>query len=251
MTTAVSTTFAKGLSLFRAFDQGPSHLTLADIARRTGLDRASVRRLTLTLVDLGYVVKEDRHYALTPKVLVLAGSFLRGNGFGIRIQPVLDRFATELGSELSMAMIDETEAVYVAKSTLGSTAVSFGFTIGSRLPLAPTAIGRMLLAGETDARRHALLETIPLEAHTPRSVTDRALLRTEIEVIRLKGQATVTAEFEPGITGIAVPLAPIRGALAVLGASGPEGRLAEDATHQRYLDILRACAAEISRSATA
>jgi len=67
MTPNISSTFVKGLSLFKAFDHANSRLTLADIARRTGMDRASVRRLTLTLVHLGYVAKEDRFYALTPK----------------------------------------------------------------------------------------------------------------------------------------------------------------------------------------
>ncbi|MDQ2728909.1 MAG: helix-turn-helix domain-containing protein, partial [Actinomycetota bacterium] len=39
----------------RAF--GPDHrqLTLADVARRTGLSRAAARRFLLTLVKLGYV----------------------------------------------------------------------------------------------------------------------------------------------------------------------------------------------------
>lgn len=244
----ISSTFAKGLTLFKAFDHANTRLTLADIARRTGLDRASVRRLTLTLVHLGYVAKEDRHYALTPKVLVLAGSFLRGNHFGSQIQPILDRFATELGAELSMAMLDDTDAVYVAKSTLSTSTVSFGFTIGSRIPLLHTAIGRMLLAAETDDQIDTILSEASLEAHTPQSLLDPAALREAIQAARGRGFAKVAGEFEAGITGIAVPLLPVRGALAVLGASAPQLQLNQQDTQDRYLDILLRCGADINRS---
>jgi IclR family pca regulon transcriptional regulator len=248
MTPNISSTFVKGLSLFKAFDHANSRLTLADIARRTGMDRASVRRLTLTLVHLGYVAKEDRFYALTPKVLVLAGSFLRGNHFGSQIQPILDRFAAELGSELSMAIIDETDAVYVAKSTLSTSAVSFGFTIGSRLPLLQTAIGRMLLAVEGEELREAIITQTQLQAHTPHSLLDRDALRRAIGQIRVNGFAKVEGAFEVGITGLAVPVLPVRGAQAVLGASAPQIQLGRPDTEERFLDVLFRCAAEINRS---
>ena len=58
----ISLTFMKGMSVLRTFDESHSQLTLADIARLTGIERAAVRRLVLTLVYLGYVRKDGTRF---------------------------------------------------------------------------------------------------------------------------------------------------------------------------------------------
>ncbi|MEP2270736.1 MAG: helix-turn-helix domain-containing protein, partial [Marinobacter sp.] len=142
----ISLTFMKGMSVLRTFDESHSQLTLADIARLTGIERAAVRRLVLTLVYLGYVRKDGTRFSLTPRVLVLGSGFLRGNQFGRLVQPLIEMCARELGYSVGLAMRDGTEAVYVAQSSQRNARYTFGFTIGSRLPLLSTSIGRVLLA---------------------------------------------------------------------------------------------------------
>lgn len=147
----VSLTFLKGMQVLEAFNDAGGDLSLADVARLTGHDRAIARRLILTLVRLGYVERVDSRFRLTPRVLVLAGGFLRGGGFGKLVQPTLNISSGELGFGVALAMVDGDHAVYVAQSTLQSSRFTFGFTVGSRIPLLHTAIGRMLLAwGDPD-----------------------------------------------------------------------------------------------------
>lgn len=247
----LSTTFIKGLEVFKAFDASTPRLTLAEISRKTGIDRAAVRRLVLTLVHLGYVARHDRHYALTPRVLVLAGSFLQSNHIGARIQPILTRHSVQLGAAISMAMLDGQDAVYVAQATLETSHISFGFTIGSRLPVAQTALGRMLVAGLADAPRAALLADLPLTAHTPHSLTDRAALARAIAADRAAGSSLVAGAFEPGVSGIAVPVAGMGEPPAALGASAPVAALDSPVTQRLYLSALQACAAEIAHALAA
>ena len=144
----ISTTFVKGIQALKAFDDINTHLTQADLAQRTGLDRPSVRRLVLTLVEFGYVRRSGRHFLLTSQILTLAGSFFQGSAVGVEIQPILNRYSERIGGSANLALRDGDRAVYICYSAPRSQPVTFGFTIGSRLPLTHSAIGRMILAWE-------------------------------------------------------------------------------------------------------
>ncbi|MGE8591595.1 MAG: helix-turn-helix domain-containing protein, partial [Alcaligenes sp.] len=63
--------FARGLSVIRAFGPGRSQMTLSEVAAVTGLTRAGARRILLTLEHLGYVTVDDRKFELTPRILEL------------------------------------------------------------------------------------------------------------------------------------------------------------------------------------
>ena len=66
----------RGLAVIRAFNADNPELTLSDVARATGLNRASARRFLHTLVELGYVRTDGRLFALRPKVLELGYAYL-------------------------------------------------------------------------------------------------------------------------------------------------------------------------------
>ena len=215
----ISSTFVKGMTVLKAFDDTHTRLTLAEIAQLTKLDRASVRRLTLTLVYLGYVVKDGRHFSLSSQVLILAGSFLRGNQFGTHIQPLLNRYSGRIGQTVSLAICDGNAAVYIAQSTAVEDAISFGFTVGSRLPLLHTAIGRMILAFSSPDWAEKTIRTTAFQQYTPETVMDLDEILHRTNQCRAIGYAIVKNEFEPGVTGFAVPVGGLHNLKAVVGTS--------------------------------
>lgn len=241
----LSLTFMKGMTVLKAFDDANSHLTLADISRSTGIERAVVRRLVLTLVHLGYAEKQGKGYVLTPRILVLAGSFLQGNQFGRAIQPLIEMCARELGFSVGMAMLDDQSAVYVAQSSQQSARYTFGFTIGSRLPLLQTSIGRMLLAWGDPFWADEVISTGPVEQHTADSVRDRAVIAEAIIAAREAGHCVVVSEFEAGAVGITVPIGARGNCKAVLGISEPELNLPSE-RHPEVIGVLHRYAARIS-----
>lgn len=242
----ISLTFAKGLSVLKAFDTGSTHLTLPQIAAATGLDRAVARRLVLTLVHLGYVRQDGRVFSLTPRILVLAGGFLHARQFGKVIEPVIRTFSTRIGEAISMAMIDGHQAVYVAHAGARPEAVSIGFTIGSKVPLLTTAIGRALLAGCEAPAAETLIADAPLEAHTERTTLDRAAISEDVADSRRRGYAFVEGQFEAGVAAIAAPV-PDGGEPAALGVSGDAARLADPARREEIVEALRECAKVVAR----
>ncbi|MFD2238078.1 IclR family transcriptional regulator domain-containing protein [Aureimonas populi] len=238
----ISLTFAKGMSVLKAFDATQTHLTLPQVARATGLDRATARRLVLTLVHLGYIKAQDRVFSLTPRILVLAGGFLQGRQFGKTIEPVMRSFSHRISSAISMAMIDGHEAVYVAHAAARESAVSIGFTVGSRVPLLSSAIGRALLSVCASADAEELIARAPLERHTAATILDRQSILEDVALTARRGYACVEGEFEPGICAIAVPLRANGGEASAIGVSGDAEHYADPAVRQRAVSILRECA---------
>jgi IclR family transcriptional regulator, pca regulon regulatory protein len=244
----ISLTFLKGMAVLKAFNEDQTHMTIADIARATDLDPATARRLVLTLVRLGYVRKDSRTFSLTPRILVLAGGFLRANQFGKFIQPLLNNCASETGLAVSLSMVDDVDALLVAQSTLRSTQITFGFTVGSRLPLMHTAIGRMLLAFGPEDWAAENLEHAPIQALTPGSILDRDRIREAVEQAAERGYAVVANEFEIDVTGIAVPIGRKGAIRAALGVSDMTSALEDPARVTQIVGALRRSAGDLTRA---
>ena len=242
----ISLTFAKGMTVLKAFDAANTHLTLPQIARIAGLERATARRLVLTLVHLGYVNLSDRVFSLTPRILVLAGGFLQGRQFGKAIEPILRAFSMRIGEPISMAMIDGYEGVYVAHAGSDKAKVSIGLTVGSRVPLLQTAIGRALVSHVGPELTQDIIDNAPLRRFTSATVEDREAIRRDIALTFERGHAFVDGEFEPGIAAIAVPIGPQGPEAAALGISGQSGRFAEAGFRDEVVGTLSECGAAVS-----
>jgi IclR family transcriptional regulator, pca regulon regulatory protein len=189
---------ARGLEVITSFDAENAAMTLSAVSKRTGLSRATCRRLLLTLVELGYVRTDGREFTLTPQVLKLGTAYLAGIGLPQVAQPHLERLSSELGESTSAAVLDGADIVYVARVATRRL-MTVGITVGTRFPAHATSMGRVLLAAETHPE-------IPdeLAALTPHTVVDPAELLKALAQVRADGYAVVTQELELGLRSIAV-----------------------------------------------
>ena len=237
-----ASTFAKGLEVLNCFEDGRNDLTMADIARITGFDRATSRRLCLTLEATGYLYRRDKFLRLTPKAVAIAGGYMAAQNIGRSFQPILNQYAEELNSEISIAVRDGTRAIYVARSEVSTARRSLGFSVGSTLPLLPTSVGRMLLARCTPELRDEIVEQCPLAQYTEATNMNRVSILEKIKQASVDGYAHVANEFEPGAGGIAVPIPDIGGAQAVVATTDTLNQFSKDGEVNRVLDILRRAA---------
>jgi len=212
---------------------------MADIARLTGFDRATARRLCLTLEHSGYLYKHGKFLRLTPKNLVVAGGYLKSENIGKSVQPTLDHYAAELEGEIALAVQDGSRAIYVARSAIASARLSFGFSVGSSLPLLPTAVGRMLLANCPEIERDAAIDACDLLRHTDKTILDLSLIRKSIAKAATQGFAFAADEFEMGAAGVAVPFPMISNTQAVLATTTSTETFSEDGRLVHVVDILR------------
>lgn len=237
-----ASTFAKGLAVLNCFESGRIDLTMADIARMTGFDRATARRLCLTLEATGYLVRHDKFLRLTPKVLAIAGGYLTAQSIGRSFQPVLNKYAEELNGEISIGVRDGNRAIYIARSEVSTARRSLGFSVGSTLPLLPTSVGRMLLARCDPRQREEVVAACPHQSYTEATEMDRAAILSKISLAAKAGFAFVENEFEPGAAGVAVPIPDIGETQAVVSTTDTVNQFAKDGELNRVLDILRRAA---------
>ncbi|MBV9654277.1 MAG: helix-turn-helix domain-containing protein [Acetobacteraceae bacterium] len=218
------TALARGLEVLQACGSGGRGLTLAEIAELVGLPRATVRRSLLTFAELGYAETDGRLFRLTPKVLKLSAAYLGSTPLPRVAQPVLERLSATLGESCSISVLDGAEIVYVARSQ-ATRILAEELAIGSRLPVWPTAMGRVLLADRPEQAVTDLLGKMPPRKHTELTLTDPAALRTALEQVRAEGYCIVDQELEQGLRSIATPVRSASGSVvAALNVGTHAGR---------------------------
>ncbi|MEV6055887.1 IclR family transcriptional regulator C-terminal domain-containing protein [Streptomyces sp. NPDC052107] len=215
---------ARGLTVPAAFGEGRSALSLSEVARATGLARATARRALLTHEHLGLVrALPDRTFALTPRVLDLGFPPLSRTTLPRLAEPHLRALADRLHEPTALAVLtpDGTEIQYTAGAG-ASRVLTVHITVGARLPAAETSLGRVLLADTNRPLPPALSE------------------------VHAQGYALVDEELESGLRSIAVPLRDRSGrTIAALNiATHAARRTLEDCVHD-VLPALRTTAAHI------
>lgn len=197
--------FARGLSVIEAMGHSGAH-TVASIAAATGLPRTVVRRIALTLVELGYAaIAADKSFRLTPKVLGLGLTYLTSLPFWSHAQRVLETLCLALRESCAMSVMQGNEVVYVLRIP-SVKVMSPRLGMGSHLPAYATAPGRALLAFQGEAYRNAYLaqtELRPLTAHT---LSQPKALQAELHAIAQLGHAWVAGEYDLQVSGLAVPI---------------------------------------------
>lgn len=202
--------FAKGLAVIEAYGRGRTSLTIAEVARASGLDRASARRCLLTLVNRGYAMTDGRYFELTPRVLRLGHAYLAAP-LPTLIQPTLDALSDDLKESCSASVLDDTEIVYVARAARHRM-IGVGLHPGSRLPAYCTSMGRVLLAALPPEHSREILMRSDRQKITERTLTDIGHLVGELDRIRADGYSIIDQEVEIGSMSIAVPIRNIAGA---------------------------------------
>ena len=236
----------RGLAVINAFSRDHPSQTLSEVATRTGLTRATSRRVLLTLEDLGYVARSGRSFSLTPKVLDLGYSYLSSLPVIEVAQPSLERLVDEVHESSSMSVLDRSEIVYVARVPT-TRIMSVTLALGSRLPAYPTSMGRVLLAGLTDSELDDYIATTELAALTPHTVTDRRLFRSIVMKVRSDGYSLVDQELEEGVRSIAAPIRNRRGqVIAAMNVSCHASRVGVDRMLTGFKPRLLEAAAEIN-----
>lgn len=218
----------KGLAVIESFDQERPRLTISEVAERTGLTRAAARRYLITLTHLGFVSQDRKMFALTPKVLRLAQSYMHSARLPRIVQPELQKLAYSLKEASSSGVLDGNDVICIAATTAGRV-ISPTLQPGTRVPAYCTSNGRVLVAALPPAELENWIGRQHLAPLTPHTVVQPERLRHEIARVRQQGWAAVDQEFELGLRTLAVPLKNYRGeTVAALNISVHAARMTMD-----------------------
>src|SRR5438093_469707 len=185
------------LELLFTFRPGHTGMTMAGLARRTGLPPPTVRRLALELVAAGAL---DRN----PDGVLTVGTRLWQLGALAPLTeplrtvaiPFMEDLHTALQQHVQLAVLEGGEAVVVERRSTAS-AVPLVSQVGGGLPLHCSAVGKILLAHSDVALFDAMLER-GLDRFTPQTTTDPVRLRRDLADCRRTATAIVRGELTAG-----------------------------------------------------
>lgn len=239
--------FARGLSVLTCLSSSSDGVTLSEVARRTELPKASVRRSLMTLTALGFAKQIDNRFAPTSRVLDLATPFLRSLGFPDIAAPVLEAVARQAHEACGAAILEGDDIVFVTHKTTHRI-MSTTLSVGSRLPAYVTAVGRAIVSALPEEDREAYLQRVRVVRFTDHTVASRIELRRKISEAIGRGYAIVDQELEDGLRSIAVPV--VNGSGAPIGAidiSTHANRVGNRDLVTQCLPLLTEAAAEIEK----
>jgi len=217
----------------------PGGVSVAAVARATGLPRATVTRLLGSLADEGAARRESGAWRLGPRIAQLAPPL------PVRAGPVLEALAAELGETVMLAVPDGPAGARVVAEAAGPRMVGVGSWLGGTLEDPASGFVRLRLAALEPAARREAVARLRFTAHTPRTIrTARPLLAALGEISRA-GYAEVVDEFEQGLAGLAVPMLQDGRMVAMVAAYLPTARL-DDAMRARALEGLRRAAQSLT-----
>ena len=241
------TSLARGLIVIQAFTQQDPRMTISQLAVKTGLSRAAVRRCLYTLTKLGFAGAEDgSRYGLRPRMLTLSHSYTASSTLSTAAQPILERMSASLRESFSVATLDGDDIVYVARTTVDRVMVAVDLHIGSRLPAYCTSMGRVLLAFLPPEKLEQYLARVDLVPRTTRTIVSVDKLRLALRNVRRTGYALVDQELEVGLRSLAVPVySPSGRVVATVNLSGHAPRMPVYDMQTRFLSHLRNAANEL------
>jgi IclR family pca regulon transcriptional regulator len=196
---------ARGLEVIAAFRPGQPVVPLTEMAAATGLARPTVRRILLTLTELGYVRTEGKCFALTPKVLELGVAYVRSMGLWDIARPHMERLVQRTNESCSIAQLDGSDIVYVARVAVPKI-VGLTVQIGTKFPALPTSLGKVLLAALCPEELDDVLAQPTRSGLTARWRPDPNERDAELREVRARGWALTDEQLALGIRSVAAPL---------------------------------------------
>ena len=203
-----TSSLARGLSVLEAFDASRPQLGITEIAKKTGLSKATVFRLVHTLRALGYVVPvpEESKYMLGPKVLSLGYAVLSSLELREAAKPYLEDLSRRVGETVNLAVLDGRQLVYVERIKTEQI-ININLHVGSRLELYNTSMGRVLAAFQDEewiSDYVLYLQKIPEAAEYAKDGGKKFL--AILKETRTRDYAVNNEELCPGLRSVAAPV---------------------------------------------
>lgn len=217
---------ARAVSLLDAIAVHEHGASLTEVSAATGLHKSTAWRLLATLREAGLVryLPDVERYSLGSKALEL-GDRARAQLLPVPVvRAVLVRLRDETNETCHLAVPEGSGLVYVEKVE-STQAVRIASSVGARLALHCTALGKAYLAFQRPEVVEDRLSVLSLEQRTERTITDVDQLRRELKRVRERGFALDDRENELQMRCVGAPIFGRDGtAVAAISVSAPVAR---------------------------
>lgn len=237
---------ARAIEVIEVLARADAGLGVNEVARRIGVNASTASRLLATLEHGRLLEREDGGpYRLGVGFLALADRVLARLDVRAAARPRLERLAAQTGETATLSL-PGAEAAITIDFVLSDSSIMSVARLWEPSVAHATAVGKAMLAFRRSANPAG--EAGELVAFTDRTITDRDVLRRELDAVREQGYAEAIRERERDLAALAVPVRGVGGSLvAILGLQGPASRMST-AKRRELRSTLRDAAAEIEQA---
>jgi DNA-binding IclR family transcriptional regulator len=218
-------------------------LSLSEIARLLDLPVSSCRDVLLTLEERGYIyeIAARSGYYPTLKMMEVVTLIADHDPVVLRAEVVLEKLRDTVDESVLLAKAGRRGGTYLL-SLEPSHPFRFTVKIGQKVRnIHASSAGKAILAQRDPADLATFFKSSKLVALTPKTITSKEALLTELEAGRARGWFANLEESEPGLITLSAPLR-WAGATYIVTIAGPVSRM-EDRLDWAVAQLLKACKA--------
>ncbi|MEW6403558.1 MAG: IclR family transcriptional regulator [Chloroflexota bacterium] len=200
-------TIQKAGELLALFDRDHTEWGVREVATKLKIAKSSAHDIMSSLAKLGFLNRTDENrYRLGWRLVTLSETLLATTELRKEAHPILEELAARYQETIHLAVLDDTQAVYLDKLE-GRQAVRVELTsLGARLYAHCSALGKVLLAYSPEAEVKRIIQTAGLPRFTPNTITDEEELLQTLAKIRKQGFAYDMEEILPDLCCVAAPI---------------------------------------------
>lgn len=219
----------RGLKILEHLLDHPEGLQQSELAATLGYSKSSVFRVTMTLMEFGYLARDEKtkSLVLTRKLLAMGNRALVEKDLMATSIDVMNKLRDVVRETVLLGTLVEDEFIVLGQ-VLGSHPFKFSIDIGSRVPLHTSAPAKAILALMPPEEARQIVEKIEFVRHTATTITSAGNFMKELETIRAEGYALDRGEQLTGILCVAAAIQNRHGyPIAAIWTTGPTDRIGE------------------------
>lgn len=228
------------------FVSGHQPVKPAQITEQLGLSRTNVHRLLATLMQIGYVTRDDRGYRLTFKMFQLGSRVPLTQDLREVAKPVMNSLMEQANENVYLTVLHEFVVIAMEEVKSRNT-LSLNPDVTYTYPVHACASGKNFLAVMDEASQDRLLRGSGMTRLSNKTITDPEEFKRQARDSLARGYATELGEFSEDLNSYAAPIYDYRGqVVACISISGPAIRATKDFL-DGHVDRLLSAAREISQ----
>lgn len=182
-------------------------LGISEISKRLGITKSNSYRLVATLKEKGLITQNmsTQKYSNAMKLFEIGNRVVERMGLRRQAQFYLKELAEKTNETVNIAILDEKEIVYIDKIESSAT-IKVDLSIGKRLPVYCTGLGKIILAYMDKFKRDEIIRDIEFVKYTDKTVRDIEELKDELGIINYRGYSIDDEEYVEGLKCYAAPI---------------------------------------------
>lgn len=225
------TVLIKAAKILDCLAETTGDITLKQVADLSGLTTSTALKILDTLILIGYVTRNEKSktYYLGPSIVKYSQVYSSNSMLKNIAEPSLEKLQLEVDETIHLGMSNNNELIYIDKLEPKEKSIYMSSKVGARKPLYSTGMGKVFLSAYNDEELDHYFKTVPLQAYTENTITNKFLMKKELQKIKETNIAYDDEEMEEDCYCIAMPIMTKQGRIeGAFSVSMPKFRVNEE-----------------------